>query len=166
MTYSYQAFNDGSSDGFNYSFDLAFNGAPGSSFERVYFGEALPGASAPAFDPSTFHVTTWPEPFNDVGFDNDGNHYGHFLFTSTAEGEPTHLAWSPRAGEHLRWNGVATVAMPQDSMLFSTAGTGEQVSFATATVAAVPEPGTYALMAAGLTVIGLLRRPRGIAVAT
>ena len=165
MTYSYQAFNDGSSDGFNYCFDLAFSGAPGSSFERIYFGEALPAASAPAFDPTTFYLTTWPEPFNDVGFDSDGNHYGHFLFTSTAEGVPTHLAWNPQAGEHLRWTGFGTIAMPQDGMMFSTVGTGEQASFATATLAAVPEPGTYALMGAGLAIIGLIRRRRRDAIA-
>lgn len=135
----------------NWTLDFTFTNGIGSNNLDIYFvGVDIPGGSfvsAPA---------NWSNYGGYIGYNLTPLNYGvsvpdmiqngesvsGFKFLSTSSNAPTSVNWF---AYHNDWvNG----------------GQGNPVQFGTASVMAVPEPETYALMLAGLGLVGTIARRR------
>ncbi len=136
----------------NWTLDFTFTNGIGSNNLDIYFvGVDIPDGSfvsAPANWTNFggymgYNITPFNYGASIPDMIQNGESVSGFKFLSTASNAPTSINWF---AYHYDWvNGGAQ---------------GNPVEFGTATVSAVPEPETYAMLLAGLGVMGAVARRR------
>jgi hypothetical protein len=160
MSYSIADAGPGS---YLYSFTLTLDNhdgtwTPGDNYNAIVFGDH-PVGPTPLTDYQPSSALVGPFFANYVTF---GAHVGPTLIAF--DPDLYRAGWIPVAvGDALSWSGTSSAYLGQGQLLFSNLF-GKDVyhpaDFEVATLQAIPEPQTYALMLAGLGLVGWCARRR------
>lgn len=138
----------------------------GSSFSGAIIGGGFDLRYDPALlrlDALVLDTTTWPDPARNAGLHDpaSGSVSGAY-FNSNAAVLPTGNFHVARLDFTALAAGSSDVQLlPSDGLVWANdLAEAVDVSYGLAHVNAVPEPGTWGLMAAGLAAVALRRRPR------